>query len=122
MSRFNSSPLVVLLVLFLGAAQAFQSPSTPLLLLRSTRVSSSSSTNRISALYSTSKQGNNDSDYLRWARASRSASADDNVVELLRPLGLVLNQDDNGNVYVETVAPRGNAARTGKVRSTLLTR
>lgn len=52
---------------------------------------------------------------LRWAKASRSASSDDNVVELMRPLGLVLNQDDKGNVYVETVAPKGNAARTGKV-------
>lgn len=54
---------------------------------------------------------------LRFARSSRSAGNDDNVVELTKPLGLVLNQDDNGNVYVETVAPRGNAARTGKVCS-----
>jgi hypothetical protein len=57
-----------------------------------------------------------DDDLLRFARQSRSAQSDDNVVELMRPLGLVLNQDDKGNVYVETVAPRGNAARTGKVR------
>lgn len=56
-----------------------------------------------------------DEDLLRFARQSRSAQSGDNVVELMRPLGLVLNQDDNGNVYVETVAPRGNAARTGKV-------
>mmetsp|Transcript_72959 Transcript_72959/g.110079 ORF Transcript_72959/g.110079 Transcript_72959/m.110079 type:complete len:201 (+) Transcript_72959:227-829(+) len=55
-------------------------------------------------------------DLLRWARASRSASADDTVVELMRPLGLVLNEDENKNVYVETVAPRGNAARTGQVK------
>lgn len=48
-------------------------------------------------------------------RAARSASADDNVVEMVRPLGLVLNQDEVGNVYVEKVAPKGNAARTGKV-------
>lgn len=54
-------------------------------------------------------------DLMRWARASRSASSDDNVVELMRPLGLVLNQDDAGNVFVETVAPKGNAARTGMV-------
>ena len=54
-------------------------------------------------------------DLLRFSRASRQAGNDDNVVELTRPLGLVLNQDDDGNVYVETVAPRGNAARTGKV-------
>ena len=42
--------------------------------------------------------------------------SDDNVVELLKPLGLILNQDANGNVYVETVAPKGNAARSGKVK------
>jgi hypothetical protein len=57
-----------------------------------------------------------DEDLLRWARASRSAGADDTVVELIRPLGLVLNEDAFKNVYVETVAPKGNAARTGKVR------
>jgi len=57
-----------------------------------------------------------DSDLMRWARSARSAGSDDNVVELLKPLGLILNQDANGNVYVETVAPKGNAARTGKVK------
>lgn len=57
-----------------------------------------------------------DDDLLRYSRASRSAGNDDNCVELTRPLGLVLNQDDDGNVYVETVAPRGNAARTGRVK------
>lgn len=53
---------------------------------------------------------------MRWARASRSAQSEDNVVELLRPLGLVLNEDEQGNVYVETVAPKGNAARAGKIK------
>jgi hypothetical protein len=60
-----------------------------------------------------------DSDFMRFAKQSRSASVGDNVVELNRPLGLVLNEDENGNVYVETVAPKGNAARTGKVRTIL---
>ena len=60
----------------------------------------------------------NDDDLLRWARSARSANSEDRVVELKRPLGLVLNQDDSGNVYVETVAPRGNAARTGMVSVT----
>lgn len=55
-------------------------------------------------------------DLMRFARSQRSAGNDDNLVELTRPLGLVLNQDGDGNVYVETVAPRGNAARTGKVK------
>lgn len=58
----------------------------------------------------------NDEDLLRWARTSRSADADDNVVELMRPIGVVLAEDDNGNVYVETLAPNGNAARSGKVK------
>ena len=57
-----------------------------------------------------------ENDLLRWARSKRSADSDDNVVELMRPLGVVLNQDETGNVYVETLAPKGNAARTGKVR------
>mmetsp|Transcript_26375 Transcript_26375/g.40835 ORF Transcript_26375/g.40835 Transcript_26375/m.40835 type:complete len:195 (+) Transcript_26375:78-662(+) len=58
----------------------------------------------------------NDKDLIRWARASRTASADDRSVELKRPLGLVLEEDDSGNVYVETVAPRGNAARSGMIK------
>jgi len=59
---------------------------------------------------------NSDKDLMRFARQQRSAGVDDRVVELKRPLGLVLNEDKQGNVYVETIAPRGNAARTGNVR------
>ena len=59
---------------------------------------------------------NGDNDFMRWARASRSAQADDTVVELNRPLGLILKEDNQGNVYVETVAPKGNAARSGLVK------
>lgn len=62
-----------------------------------------------------SMSSNDDANFMRWAKAARYATEDDTLVELVRPLGLVLNQDANGNVYVETVAPRGNAARTGKV-------
>lgn len=58
----------------------------------------------------------NDNDLRRWEKSSRAAGAGDRVVELRRPLGLVLNEDGEGNVYVETVAPRGNAARTGEVK------
>eukprot|EP00543_Licmophora_paradoxa_P002471 CAMPEP_0202455724 /NCGR_PEP_ID=MMETSP1360-20130828/13177_1 /ASSEMBLY_ACC=CAM_ASM_000848 /TAXON_ID=515479 /ORGANISM="Licmophora paradoxa, Strain CCMP2313" /LENGTH=208 /DNA_ID=CAMNT_0049075367 /DNA_START=116 /DNA_END=742 /DNA_ORIENTATION=+ len=59
----------------------------------------------------------NENDLLRWAKASRQASSDDRVVELMRPLGLVLNEDEKtGNVYVETVAAKGNAARSGLVK------
>merc|ERR1719162_659210 len=58
----------------------------------------------------------NDEDLQRWARSARSAGFNDRVVELKRPLGLILNEDDSGNVFVENVAPRGNAARTGMVK------
>jgi len=60
--------------------------------------------------------GDKDADFMRWAKASRSAQDGDTIVELQRPLGLILQEDEYRNVYVETVAPRGNAARTGKVR------
>ena len=59
-----------------------------------------------------------DENFMKWAKASRYATDEDVVVEFPRPLGLVLNQDANGNVYVETVAPKGNAARSGKVCDT----
>jgi hypothetical protein len=77
---------------------------------------SSHQTKSLSTALSMSSQ---DDELRRFDKASRRAGTDDNVVTLLRPLGLVLNADDNGNVYVETVAPKGNAARTGQVRSTV---
>lgn len=58
----------------------------------------------------------NEDDLMRWARSSRSAQAGDRVVELRRPLGVVLEADDSGNVYVDAVAPMGNAARSGLVK------
>jgi len=63
-----------------------------------------------------SDDGGNQFDLLRLARSQRQAGVNDRVVELKRPLGLVLDEDENGNVVVETVAPRGNAARTGQVK------
>lgn len=68
---------------------------------------------------STSLEMANEQDLIRWDRSARQAGADDNVVELKRPIGVVLAEDDNGNVYVDTVAPNGNAARSGKVCSLL---
>ena len=55
-------------------------------------------------------------EFMKVARQSRSAGSDDRVVELVRPLGLVLADDGQGNVYVQTIAPKGNAARSGMVR------
>lgn len=60
--------------------------------------------------------GEPDEDFLRYDKQSRSASSGDNLVELRRPLGLVLDEDDDGNVFVQTVAPKGNAARSGLVK------
>ena len=56
-----------------------------------------------------------DDNFMKWARAARYATDEDEVIELPRPLGIVLNQDPSGNVFVEKIAPKGNAARTGKV-------
>jgi len=59
---------------------------------------------------------NDDEDLMRESRSKRQAGVNDRVVELKRPLGIVLDQDESGNVYVQTLAPRGNAARTGLVK------
>jgi hypothetical protein len=98
---------LLVLVPWVTAVCAFQ--ATPLTTM--TTVASSAASSSSTALFAEKESD----DFMRWAKASRSAQAEDNVVELVRPLGLVLNQDEQGNVYVETVAPRGNAARTGKV-------
>jgi len=78
--------------------------------------SSSSSKVAINRPITELSMAEDDEDFNRWAKASRSAGANDNLVELKRPLGLVLDEDDNGNVYVQTVAPKGNAARSGLVK------
>ena len=112
MSCFSST-LFALLVL-VGISQAFQHPSMPSVQRRLVCVETNTAL-RMSNRNEAAPAGA----FMRWAKASRSAGAGDNVVELLRPLGMVLNQDDKGNVYVEQLAPKGNAARTGKVRTTI---
>ena len=106
----SMSLFAVLLVLVAATCAAF-SPQHVTAAKTSTSSSSSSST-------STALSMANDNDLLRWARSARTAGVDDRVVELRRPLGVVLSEDASGNVYVETVAARGNAARTGEVSST----
>lgn len=97
--------LFALAALLLNVASGF-APMNPCAGTASKAVVSSSSTQLQMA---------SDDDLLRWARSSRNADADDNLVELVRPVGVVLAEDDKGNVFVETVAPNGNAARSGKV-------
>jgi len=48
-------------------------------------------------------------------RSARKAGANDRVVEIRKPLGLVLEEDERGNVYVASVNPGGNADKTRKV-------
>ena len=100
--------LVAVLLVLLAASCAAFSPATTTAAMAKTSTSTTSGS-------STALSMANDNDLLRWARSARTAGVDDRVVELRRPLSVVLNEDANGNVYVETVAARGNAARTGEV-------
>jgi len=113
-SSSSSSSLLSLLlvVVVVGTTNAFVTPSAS----SSSNHATTTSTATTTTSTSLNVFGGWDGDLLKRARESRSADVGDRVVELVRPLGLVLNQDEKGNVYVETVAPRGNAARTGKVK------
>ena len=81
-----------------------------------TSASSMNNNNNNRPITSISMASENDEEFMRWAKQNRAASTNDNLVELKRPLGLVLDEDDNGNVFVQTVAPKGNAARSGLVK------
>mmetsp|Transcript_27838 Transcript_27838/g.65354 ORF Transcript_27838/g.65354 Transcript_27838/m.65354 type:complete len:207 (-) Transcript_27838:371-991(-) len=107
----SMSLFAVLLVLVAASCAAFSPQHVTATAAAKTSTSTSSSTTSTTALSMA-----NDNDLLRWARSARTAGVDDRVVELRRPLGVVLSEDASGNVYVETVAARGNAARTGEVR------
>jgi len=69
-----------------------------------------------STALSLSDENSADSPFARFNRQKRSASVGDRIVDLKRPLGIVLEEDEDGNVYVDAIAPRGNAARTGMVK------
>ncbi len=53
--------------------------------------------------------------FTRANRASRAAGASDRVVEIRQPLGMDLDEDKEGNVFVKKIDPRGRAARTGMI-------
>ena len=112
----SMSLFAVLLVLVAASCAAF-SPQYVTGATAAAKTSTSTSTTT-STSSTTALSMANDNDLLRWARSARTAGVDDRVVELRRPLGVVLSEDASGNVYVETVAARGNAARTGEVSST----
>lgn len=48
-------------------------------------------------------------------REMRKAGADDRMVEIKMPMGLVLDEDADGNVFVKEIDKGGRAEKTGKV-------
>ena len=48
-------------------------------------------------------------------REMRRASADDRSVELRKPLGLELDEDEFGNVFVKSIEKNGRADKSGQV-------
>uniref|UniRef100_A0A6U1P4I4 PDZ domain-containing protein n=1 Tax=Fibrocapsa japonica TaxID=94617 RepID=A0A6U1P4I4_9STRA len=56
-----------------------------------------------------------DEELRKQSRALRKPGANDRVAEVNKPLGMVLEEDERGDVYVADVIPGGNAARTGKI-------
>ena len=53
--------------------------------------------------------------FTRANRAKRTADAGDRMVELRMPLGIELDEDKEGNVFVKKVEPNSRAAKTGMV-------
>eukprot|EP00607_Mallomonas_marina_P008079 CAMPEP_0182418320 /NCGR_PEP_ID=MMETSP1167-20130531/2785_1 /TAXON_ID=2988 /ORGANISM="Mallomonas Sp, Strain CCMP3275" /LENGTH=160 /DNA_ID=CAMNT_0024592479 /DNA_START=228 /DNA_END=710 /DNA_ORIENTATION=- len=53
--------------------------------------------------------------FVKANRAARSAGAGDRTVELRLPLGLDLDEDQSGNVFVSSITPGGRADRSGLV-------
>ena len=49
----------------------------------------------------------------RKERDARMAGQGDRVVEVLKPLGVVLEEDKKGDVFVAEVTPGGNGAKSG---------
>lgn len=53
------------------------------------------------------------------ARAARKPSATDRVIEMSKPLGLVLEEDEKQNIYIKSAQPGSNAVqyfRSGKIK------
>ena len=48
-------------------------------------------------------------------RSMRKAGADERTIEIRMPLGLELDEDANGNVFVKSIDKGGRAEKTGKV-------
>lgn len=53
--------------------------------------------------------------FTRANRAARSAGADDRIVELRLPLGIELDEDKEGNVFVKSIDKNSRAEKSGLV-------
>jgi len=51
----------------------------------------------------------------RANRAARRSGAQDRMVELKKPMGLELDEDKEGNVFIKSIEPKGRADKTGMV-------
>jgi C-terminal processing protease CtpA/Prc len=57
---------------------------------------------------------NNDA-FAKKNREMRNAGADDRVVELRMPIGIELDEDESGNVFVKSIEKNSRAEKSGKV-------
>eukprot|EP00903_Cladosiphon_okamuranus_P011731 g11030.t1 len=62
-------------------------------------------------MLSMAKEEEVDRQLANMARAARKVGPNDRVVELRKPMGLVLEEDERGNVYIVEIVPGGNASR-----------
>ena len=62
-------------------------------------------------------RGGGAEDLYRDSRSARSAAAGDRKVILRKPLGAVLEEDSEGNIFVQSVAPGGAAKQSGQVKA-----
>lgn len=53
--------------------------------------------------------------FARANRETRKANAEDRVIEIPMPIGLELDEDKDGNVFVKSIDKGGRADKTGKV-------
>mmetsp|Transcript_17732 Transcript_17732/g.19771 ORF Transcript_17732/g.19771 Transcript_17732/m.19771 type:complete len:210 (-) Transcript_17732:293-922(-) len=112
MTASSSSVLFLLLsVLQLSSLTAFVVPSS-----NTADLSTTTSRSKNTELYFNSDFNDFNGAFMRRAREARDSSQEDDVVELRRPLGIVLKENSEGDVFVETIAPKGNAARSGQVK------
>mmetsp|Transcript_20636 Transcript_20636/g.31174 ORF Transcript_20636/g.31174 Transcript_20636/m.31174 type:complete len:209 (-) Transcript_20636:440-1066(-) len=99
----------VLLALFLGMdVQAFSTSTNSVVFHRNSPITQKFSTQLRMAK-------DEEGELKKMARSARKAGPNDRVVEIRKPLGLILEEDERGNVYVASVSPGGNAARSKKI-------